>query len=136
MIRSEGARRLIAFIAVAAAALAQDIIVGEAGANHLTPAPALLSADLLTSGTPASAQPPASAGQSYGVRLSPVELTAPVALTPRTENAPVRLSWLNLFEGDPGLSGSLARWPANRDSAGVPIVLDSDFTGSLITVSF
>ncbi len=136
MIRSEGARRMIALIAVAVAALAQDIVVSKVGANHLTPAPALLSADLLLDGAPSSAEAAASSGQPYGVRLSPFELRAPVAPTPPTKIVRPRLTWLDLSEVDPGASDSLFRWPVNRDSAGAPIVLNSDFMAPLIRVSF
>ena len=136
MIRSQGARRMIALIIVAVAALAQDIVVGKAGANHLAPASALLSADLLLDGAASSAEAVASAGQPYGVRLSPFELTAPVAQTATTKTVPTRLTWLDLSEADPGASDSLFRWPVNRDSAGAPIVLNSDFTAPLLRVSF
>ena len=136
MIRSEGARRMIAFIVVAVAALAQDMVVGKAGANHLTPAPALLSADLLLNGAPSSKEAAASVGQPYGVRLSPLELRAPAAPTPPTKTVPTRLTWLDLSEADRGASDSLFRWPVNRDSAGAPIVLNSDFTAPLIKLSF
>jgi hypothetical protein len=127
---------MIALITVAVAALAQDIVVGKAGANHLTPGPALLSADLLLEGAASSAEVVARAAQPYGVRLSPLELTAPVAQTPPTKLAPTRLTWLDLSEADPSANDSLFRWPVNRDAAGAPIVLNSDFTAPLIRVSF
>ncbi|MBT8451378.1 MAG: hypothetical protein KJO40_05355 [Deltaproteobacteria bacterium] len=136
MIRSEGARRVIALIAVAAAALAQDMVVSKAGANHFTSAPALLSADLLLDGAPPSAGATASAGQPYGVRLSPFALTAPTASTPLSKTVPTRLTWLNISEVDPGAGGSVFGWPVNRDSAGAPVVLNSNHTAPLITVSF
>ena len=136
MIRSEGARRVIALIAVAAAVLAQDMVVSKAGANHFTSARALLSADLLVDGAPSPAEAAASAGQPYGVRLSPFELTAPVAPTPLTKTDPTRLTWLNISEVDPGSGSSILRWPVNRDSAGAPIVLDSAYAAPLIKVSF
>ena len=136
MTRFEGARRMITLIAVVAAVLAQDIVIGRAGANHLTSAPALLSAELLLDAVPSSTEATASAVSSYGLRLSPLELTAPVAPTPPTKTVPNRLTWLNLSEAKPGAGDSIFRWPVNRDSAGAPIVLNSDFTGSLIKVRF
>jgi hypothetical protein len=127
---------MIALIAVAAAALVQDMVVSKAGANHLTSVPALLSAELVLDEVRSGASSASSVGQPYGVRLSPLELTAPAVPTSTTKTVPTRLTWLNLSEADPRRGGSSARWPVNRDSAGAPVVLNSDFTGSLITVSF
>jgi hypothetical protein len=127
---------MIALITVAVAALAQDIVVGNAGANHSAPAPALLSGDLLLDGAASSAEAVASAGQPYGVRLSPLELTAPVTPAPPIKTAPTRLTWLDLSEAEPSASDRLFRRPVNRDSAGAPIALNSDFTAPLIRVRF
>jgi hypothetical protein len=127
---------MIALITVAVAALAQDIVVGKAGANHLAPGPALLSADLLLDGAASSAEDVASAAQPYGVRLSPFELTAPAAQTPPTKTVPTRLTWLDLSEVDPSANDAVFRWPVNRDFVGAPIVLNSDFTAPLLRVSF
>ena len=134
MIQSEGARRLIALIVVAVAALAQPFVVSEAGANHEPGATALLCADLLIDGLRSSAEARRSANQPYGVGLGLGELVAPLPSSPATKTVRTRLTLLDLPE--PGSSDARFRWPVNRDSAGAPIVLNSDFTAPLIKVRF
>ncbi|MBT8467991.1 MAG: hypothetical protein HKN10_13430 [Myxococcales bacterium] len=136
MIQSEGARRMIALIAVAVAALAQDFVISEAGANHGTGAPAFLSADLLIDGLGSSLEAARMANQPYGVRLGSDELVAPATPPPATKTVRTRLTLLDLSEAEPVARDAMFHWPVNRDSAGAPIVLNSDFTAPLIKVRF
>ena len=136
MIQSEGPRRMIALIVVAVAALAQPFVVSEAGANHEPGATALLSADLLIDGLRSSAEATRSANQRYGVRLGLGELAAPVPSSPATKTVRTRLTLLDLPEAEPGSGDARFRWPVNRDPAGAPVVLNSDFTAPLIKFRF
>ncbi len=136
MIQSEGARRMLALSVVAVAALAQDFVVNEAGANHEPGATSLLSADLLVDGLRSSAEARRSANQPYGVGLGLGELVAPLPSSPATKTVRTRLTLLDLSEAEPGSGDARFRWPVNRDSAGAPIVLTRDFTAPFFKVRF